>query len=313
MSNEQKRIDILMATYQGGSFLKAQIASILKQSYKNWRLIIRDDGSTDATRDILASYSYSPRITVLPADARLGIIGNFSTLLSESTAEYVMFSDQDDIWFADKVQKTLEHMQSVESQYGSKTPILVHTDLKVVDKNLAQIHPSFWRFVNLNAENRTSLNQLLVQNAVTGCTMMLNRSLVELSKPIPDGVCMHDWWIALTAAAFGRVEPLSAATIAYRQHGNNSVGAKAYSLINGLKKIVNNFGVPKEKDLRVKRAVQAKMLLERHRSRLDAKTIELLESYQEYCAGSMFTKAKIMRKHDIYKHGFLRNVYELLS
>lgn len=314
MNTDQKRIDILMATYQGEAYLKAQIASILKQSYKNWRLIIRDDGSTDGTKAILESYSNHPKIVIMPSDERLGIIANFSRLMSEATSDYIMFADQDDIWFSDKIQKTYQHMLQMESQYGNKMPLLVHTDLRVVNKHLVPINPSFWRFVNLDAEKRTSFNHLLMQNAVTGCTMMLNKPLLELSRPIPKEVCMHDWWIALTAAAFGKVVPLAYSSIAYRQHDHNNVGAREYGFKNGFKRIWNN--ICKSKKLNpmfVKRALQASIFLDRYRSQLDKKTIEVLEDYQQYCKGSILSKIRLRKKNDFYKNGFLRNAYELIS
>ena len=140
-------------------------------------------------------------------------------------ADYVMFCDQDDVWHPDKVRLTLRLMEQVETD--PSLPVLVHTDLRVVDGELREMDPSFQHYSGLDG-HRLSLPQLLVQNVVTGCTVMINRSLARLAcRPVEEGdMLMHDWWLALIAAAMGRAVFLDRATIDYRQHGGNVVGAK---------------------------------------------------------------------------------------
>src|SRR5262245_1468649 len=124
-------IDVVMATYNGATYVKEQIDSILAQDYPSIRLLISDDGSTDATPQILQEYAkkHPSIITLLPFDGNKGVVGNFSRLLSYTTAYYVLFSDQDDVWNKDKVSKSYQRMKLLEVQHGKNVPLLVHTDL----------------------------------------------------------------------------------------------------------------------------------------------------------------------------------------
>ena len=135
-----------------------------------------------------------------------------------------MFCDQDDVWLEQKIEKTLAVMQAAED--GDATPVLVHSDLKVVDQKLNVISPSFFEFQKL-IQDDIILPKLLVQNYVTGCTVMINRALAQKCGQIPDNSIMHDWWLALTAILFGKLVCMSEVTMLYRQHSNNQVGAKA--------------------------------------------------------------------------------------
>ena len=139
-------VDILMATYNGELYLEEQIKSIIKQSYKNWILYIRDDGSKDNTLKIINRYTYKyPDKIKLIADDRgnLGSNMNFKELMQYSKNEYCMFCDQDDVWLEDKIKLSLDKIKKLENKYGKNTPILVHTDLKVVNEKLDEISESF--------------------------------------------------------------------------------------------------------------------------------------------------------------------------
>lgn len=219
---------ILLAAYNGKRYLPEMIESVLVQDYSGWRLILSDDGSTDGTPEILQEYArrYPEKISFHCSGYRLGNAQNHFMYLLEKfhDAPYIMFCDQDDVWHSDKISKTLAKMKEIEIADG---PAMVHTDLRVVDQELKVIHPSFLERSALRGD-RMLLNQLLVQNVVTGCTMMINRSLAELAcTNIPqEGILMHDWWLALLASACGVSGFLNEATIEYRQHTGNSVGAK---------------------------------------------------------------------------------------
>lgn len=221
-------IDILMAVYQGEAYVAEQIESILKQTYTDWTLLIGDDGSKDRTMEILLAFEakYPSKIRVIPNKVNSGSAqANFFHLLSLSKAAYAMTCDHDDVWLPDKVEKTMGEMERLERESPPGTPILVHTDLEVVDENLRTIAPSMFQLQNLDSR-RVSLSRLLAQNVVTGCTMLANRPLLDLAKDPPASAIMHDWWLALVAAAFGRIGFVDDPTIRYRQHGNNEVGAK---------------------------------------------------------------------------------------
>ncbi len=219
------KIDILLAAYNGAPYLCAQIDSLLRQDYPHWRLLIRDDGSTDDTRALAQSYAvqYPDKIQLLPMGGNLGASGNFAALLATSTAEYAMFCDQDDVWHPQKISVSLKEMQALEAQHGKDTPLLVHADARIVDSNLHLLHPSFAAYERLQPEHAT-LARLLVQNAAQGCAMLLNRALARLASPIPAEARMHDMWVALIAAACGYIAYIPEPLLDYRQHANNAIG-----------------------------------------------------------------------------------------
>lgn len=222
-------VTILLATYNGEDYLKAQLESIASQTYGNWRLVTGDDGSCDGTLGILEDFKtrYPDQVKILKNEpAAGGAKNNFINLLRNAHGPYFMFCDQDDVWKRDKIYETLKKMEALEERYGKETPILVHTDLSVVDENLEMIAESFFQYANI--PKRIALNQLIVQNSVTGCTAMINRALQKyFLQPLPMGkILMHDYWAALIAKIFGRIGFVNEPTMYYRKHGNNSVGAK---------------------------------------------------------------------------------------
>jgi glycosyltransferase involved in cell wall biosynthesis len=226
-------IDILLATYNGGAYLEEQLVSIEAQTHSNWRLIARDDGSADGTPDSLARFQdrHPDKVTIIQDDdGNLGLVQNFSRLMSVSTAPYAAFCDQDDVWVPEKLSVCLERMRELEAEHGSDKPLLVFTDLTIVNEELKVIHPSFWQYQSLQPQRCNDLNRLLLQNVVTGCTALISRSLIRKAVPIPEGAIVHDWWLALVAAGFGRSRFVSLPTVLYRQHSLNVIGAKPFTL-----------------------------------------------------------------------------------
>jgi hypothetical protein len=144
--------------------------------------------------------------------------------MKASTAPYVCFCDQDDIWLSDKVRKTKAVMVELEQQCGQDTPLLVFTDLRVVDEDLNTLHPSFWKRMGIEPERIDDFSRLLPSPVVTGCTMMANRRLIELASAMPAEASLHDRWIALLASAMGKAAYLPEPTVLYRQHGRNAIG-----------------------------------------------------------------------------------------
>jgi glycosyltransferase involved in cell wall biosynthesis len=220
-------IEVLLATYNGDRFLREQINSILAQDYSNIRVLARDDGSTDETAEILSEYAgkYPDRFRVMPASAATGSAKeNFLLLMKTSTADHICFSDQDDVWLPEKVRKTKEAMDRLEFRWGRHVPLLVFTDLHVVDDRLKMLHRSFWAFMKINPGHINRLAKLMVQSVVTGCTAMMNRPLLELALRMPSEASMHDRWIGLLASTMGRASMLNEQTVLYRQHDRNVVG-----------------------------------------------------------------------------------------
>ncbi len=298
------QVDILLATFNGDNFLAEQIDSIINQSYTGWKLFIRDDGSTDGTNEIIQTYQnkFPNKVFIVTNNnGNAGVIANFSELLTHSSSPYIMFCDQDDTWLADKIQLALEKMQEVE-QLDPSHPILVHTDLKVVNSDLTILSNSYWSYQRIEPHYDT-LNRLLVQNIITGCTVMINRELAELALPIPKDVIMHDWWIALIAASFGHINHINTPTVLYRQHSNNDTGATYFGLYSIVKKIQSLSTV----DLQ-KYTVQAKLLLAKHKDRLSPGQVKLLKEFISTQKASWIKAKYILLKYGIIKQGFVRNM-----
>ncbi|MGN1107333.1 MAG: glycosyltransferase family 2 protein, partial [Huintestinicola sp.] len=198
---------ILMAVYNGEKYLSCQIESILAQTDTDWHLYICDDCSSDSSFAIAESYArkFGDRITAVRNDAPTGsACANFMNMLRGCDAEYILFSDQDDQWLPDKIKLTREKMTAMEKKYGD-IPLLVHGELEIADEALGQLSPSFTAFQGLDPKCR-SLNRLLCQNNVTGCTMMINRRLKDIiCMAEASDMLMHDWWAALCASAFGQI------------------------------------------------------------------------------------------------------------
>lgn len=221
-------ITILMATYNGEKYIKQQLDSLLKQTVQEFKIIIYDDCSSDNTFEILKSYQkkYPYKIYLHKTDKNSGNAKyTFMKMMIEYKDDYLMLCDQDDVWFEDKVEKSLRKIKQVEKSLGAGIPILVHTDLHVVDEDLNTISKSYKKAMNSDF-SITSLNSKLIQNTLTGCTAIYNKALSELIFEEPKYMIMHDWWLMLIASAFGTIQSIDMPTIYYRQHSNNSIGAK---------------------------------------------------------------------------------------
>lgn len=298
---------VLLSTYNGEKYLKEQLDSLLLQSYKDFKIIARDDGSTDGTKEILKSYD----IELLSSSENLGVKKSFETLLKyaceNSDAKYFMFCDQDDVWNHDKIEQTFKKMQELENIYGKGIPLLVHTDLEVVNEKLETLSSSMWKSEHINPKANT-LNKLLIQNTITGCTTMINRTLAMRSLSISSKAIMHDWWIGLIVGAFGKIGFIEESTMKYRQHGKNDTGAKNYNysfIINKLKKF---------SDINIdKNIFQAKEFLEEYKEQLDEKSKIMLEDFSTIKEKRYFQKVSIIFKYRLFKYGLIRNIGLLLK
>ena len=219
------KINIVMSTYNGEQFLAEQIDSIQQQTFKDWQLLIRDDGSSDQTPEIIKSFvAQDPRIVFINEHDRenFGVIKNFFTLIKHDKADYYFFSDQDDVWLEDK----LETMLAAARQYPDQLPLMVYTDLCVVDQNLQVMNQSMIRSQSHHAN--TELVQELTENTVTGGVAMINHALAERWRTL-DNIIMHDWYLAVLATAIGKLVHIDQPGELYRQHDNNVLGARTFT------------------------------------------------------------------------------------
>jgi len=298
------KVSILLSTHNGDKYLQGQLLSLFSQSCISFNVVARDDGSSDNSKKILKSYN----VEILSSDENTGVKKSFSKLLEyalkSTNSNYFMFSDQDDVWKEDKIEKTMQKIQEIEREYPDK-PILIHTDLEVVDENLQTIDKSFWHFENIDPSSN-AFNKLLMQNTITGCTVMINRKLAELTLPIPDEAIMHDWWLGLVASKFGKIAYVNEPLIKYRQHKKNSIGAKGFKI----KTIVRKFFIelPMKDNL-----VQAQKFLNQYRDSLDEESITMLEDFVSIESKSFWQKRKVLLKYGLLKQGFIRNMGLLLK
>lgn len=222
-------VDVICSVLNGARFLPDLLDSLSRQTHADWRLWVRDDGSSDASVQIVRDRAAEdPRVVLMHAGGpRLGIAGAYGWLLERVPPDstYVMTADVDDVWLPRKIEQTLAAMRQAEAESSPATPILVHTDLVVVNERLEVIHPSFWTLTALDPEPATVRRQV-VRTLVAAPTLMLNRALREAVGPVPPGPLYQDWWFGLVAVALGRIVPVREATVLYRQHGGNAVGAR---------------------------------------------------------------------------------------
>lgn len=307
-------IDILMAVYNGADYILDQLHSLMEQTYPHFRIIIRDNCSQDQTVSLIEEFSRSHpgKIKLIKGTENLGALGNFATLVDYAEAHYIMFSDADDKWLPSKVGDTLALMQKNESLYGKETPLLIHTDLRVVDRDLKTLGSSFWSYSKLKPDAALSFNRLLVHNVVTGCTMMINRPLLNLAAPIPKEAIMHDWWLALTASAFGKIDYLPLPTILYRQHGRNDTGAKNWRSLStyaaAFKKASSTEGRKQMRSLLIRTIRQSSVFLARYGRQCNPKERLLLESYAKLETGNLLQKRAVFLRHRFFKNTLVKNI-----
>ena len=223
------KIEILLSVYNGEKYLAEQVQSIINQTNKDWILTIRDDFSTDNSLKIIQDFCDKFPDKIFWYNDNLGNIGatkSFYNLMINSNEKYIMFCDQDDVWLENKIEFSIKQMQKKECEKGKNTPLLFFTDLKVVDKNLQTISNSFFNFSGIIFKENPKFNDIAVRNSVTGCTVLMNRAAINAILPINDKTEMHDIWAALCVAKNGYVFGSKKVSVLYRQHLQNTIGAK---------------------------------------------------------------------------------------
>lgn len=216
-------IDILLATYNGEKYIKAQIHSLLCQTYEDWNLLIHDDGSNDRTLEIIKNLQkLDSRITLIEDGIKCGGAGdNFLYILKNySRADYAIFCDQDDIWLETKVQELYEEMLKFENK---DKPSLVYCDAYPWDSQ-GNIHNE-----SISTANANSLDDFIMLNAgYQGCSIIINKCLIDMAKSYEGYIHLHDDLVSLIAHSFGRVKFHSKKLMLYRQHKQAVTGEKSF-------------------------------------------------------------------------------------
>ena len=305
---------ILMGTYNGERFLEEQIRSIQTQTFKNWHLLIRDDDSSDKTVHILNNFQKQDnRIKVVVDDkGNQGPSKNYNILCTEATkleADVIFFSDQDDVWLPTKLETQVQAFRNFEERHSNKLPMLVYTDLSVVDMQLKIINKSFLDFQGVKNITSEPLRFLLPQNFIPACASAINRALLILDSPIPENALMHDWWVALCAAACGKIKFIPRPMGLYRQHCSNAVGAKG--LLGAINPLHGNMKSRwrKGRDNFIRSIGQARQLKKRVQCRtprlLHQRTLSHINAYADCLNQGRVERFKSMRKHGISRQGLV--------
>lgn len=298
------KVNILMATYNGEKFLAQQIESIQKQTFKEWNLLIRDDGSSDKTCDIIRNFTAKDsRIRFINENEHhnLGVIKSFFTLVNYEVADFYFFSDQDDVWLSEKLSVSLE----AAKHKASDVPLLVYTDLKVVNQELNILQDSMIRAQSHHAN--TTLLPELTENTVTGGTMMINHALAE-KWFTPNDILMHDWFLALLAASLGEIIYLDLPTQLYRQHDNNVLGARTMDkrfkiLREGPKSIFTRYW-----KLIHDSQKQASLIVDKYGDIMTANDLELIKCFIKIDKQPFMTRLRWLWKYGYSKNQFKHQV-----
>ena len=224
---------IVLAVRNGTDYLEAFIASLKQQTHSDWRLLVRDDASTDGTAELVRRLATEDhRICLLESDRRqLGALGSFSRLLQRAYdcgAQYVFTADHDDLWHPQKLELQLAELRRAENSEQGCRPTLVYSDLTVVDQRSQVVAESFFRCSRLRHGQPRALETLLGRSFVLGCACAVNRQLLDFALPVPQCVPMHDWWLALCAAAVGQIVEIPQPLVQYRRHGGNDSGPASF-------------------------------------------------------------------------------------
>lgn len=293
-ANKPIIVDILMATYNGELFLKEQLDSIINQSYVDWNLLIRDDGSVDGTVELLERYKNNDsRIKLLKDDlGNVGLVRNFEILMCVSSAEYIMLVDQDDVWFSDKISRCMKLMLAREDY--SKTPLLIVSNSIITDEYL---HPKRLLY---SKKYSPSLSNFLFYNAgLQGAAMLMNRSLLDCILPIPKNVLVHDYHISICAFVYGEVFFIPTPLAFYRRHSNAATLNRSM-----LKSIFYRIKSFKNTLYQKKTVSYLNDFIVENRSRITDNTLKILEAYLDiYISKSFFYCIKLIEANDFTLRG----------
>lgn len=202
-----QKISVCLATYNGQTYIKEQIESILCQLSIGDEILISDDGSTDETVSIIESIG-DARISVIKNEGNKGLLRNIETALVKAAGNFIFLADQDDVWHAGKVKSMVAALDLHH---------VVVCDCSVTDANLNVIHQSFFHHQN----SGSGFLRNLWRNSYIGCCMAMRREVLDKAIPFPRDTPMHDWWIGLVGEAAFSTKFISDQLVFHRRHGKN--------------------------------------------------------------------------------------------
>lgn len=220
----EDKVDILLTTYNTKEeYLKQQIDSILNQTHKNFNLIISDDCSpNEKVRKILKEYEKKDkRIKLYIQPQNLGCTKSFEFLLKQSTADYIAFSDHDDIWYPNKIEKSLLIIKE-------KNVDLVYCDAKQIDENGNVLRESYLRYKNMPISSGKEFILPYSRHIAIGCSQMITKRVKEKMLPFTEKTFAHDWHSTYIASNMNGIYCIDEPLFGYRIHGNNIFGGRSF-------------------------------------------------------------------------------------
>lgn len=217
-----EEVDILMATYNTKiEYLKKQIESILNQTYKNINLLISDDCSPNKeVEKTLEEYAKKDkRIKIYKTEHNLGYTKNFEYLLQKSTSKYICFSDHDDIWYPQKIEKSLEKLKQDDVD-------LVYCNCHQIDENDQIIKQDYFKYKNMPLIKKHS-KLAISRYAGIGCSQLFTKEVKEKALPFLKSVIAHDWLIGFIANEGKGISHINEALFGYRLHKSNVFGGRS--------------------------------------------------------------------------------------
>jgi glycosyltransferase involved in cell wall biosynthesis len=308
-------IDIAIPAYNCAPWLDDLIESILRQGIDNWRIVTRDDASTDDTAARLAAWKErlgERMMIVVGSDTgNLGLVGNYNAILSATTSPWIMLADADDVWCAGKLSLTLQAMRAAEGAHGSATPVVVFTDAKVVDEQLHTLDESYWHWSRANVAAAEVFHRLVVDNPAISSTMMVNRALIELALPMTSAVWALDWWAMMVGTVFGKVVKLDDRTILYRRHSaNDSMEPYSATTRGMVRRLLVAPGSARKKLERLmgQIASQAGAFAERFHKELSAPDMAALKAANRLPDAGGFQRRWSVLRHGLWFGSFQKNI-----
>jgi glycosyltransferase involved in cell wall biosynthesis len=285
---QDKLISIAMCTYNGEKFIQEQIESILNQSYKNIELIITDDCSNDTTVEVIKQYIQNDnRIKLYQNEKNLGFIKNFEKAISFCNGDYIALSDQDDIWKLNKIEKFVNEI---------KKNVLIYSNALLINQESQEIRKELFSDTNKLCKGKVN-NSFLLDNVVSGNTMMFKKELVKYILPIPSQINYHDFWIGFVASTYGTITYTDESMTYYRRHSEQVTNRTKKKHDNYLQKLKY------KKETMIQQYKRKADILEAFKSLeilKNTKTIEIIDSLIWH----------FKNHHNIY---FNTNLYKLLN
>jgi glycosyltransferase involved in cell wall biosynthesis len=293
-----------MPAYNCAAWIDEFLESLVAQDCTGWRIVARDDASTDNTASRLIEWQsrLGDRMMIVEGsgERNLGMIGNYNAVLAATTSPLVMLADPDDVWRRNKISLTVSAMRKAEAEFGATTPLLVCTDAEIVDHQLRPMAESFWQWSRINPAFAGRFHKLVVESPVLSATSMVNRALLDRAMPLTGGASCPDWWLALMGTAFGRTICLPERTILYRRHGaNDSQEPFGSTIIGAVRRILADLGAPRRRIEQLLRqlAPQAHAFGTRFRHELTPRDQAALEA-----AARLPGLGALMRRWTIFRH-----------